>query len=226
MVPILSEKFNLLRYDCRGQGESPCPKLEIYSLEDHVSDLSLLLDFLKIKECCFFGLSNGARVAMEFACQFPSRARAVICADGFDVASPLLKLKLGSWLKAHEVGGDLLRFDIATPWVWGESLVAKKPELVDYYRKRAEKRESYVVSALIKGALKGDIDTCLIDCRVLFLVGKEDLLTPPFLCEKMHFKRLEKGLESHFEIIDGGHAAPLEYPHRSARRILKFLNEQ
>ncbi|NOT78019.1 MAG: alpha/beta hydrolase [Bacteriovoracaceae bacterium] len=214
----LKEKFQVLRYDCRGQGKSPKP-LGIYHLKDHVLDLANLLNDKKLGKIILVGLSNGARIAMEYARLFPENVVGVCACDCFDIPTPMIKAKLGSWLMAHEVGGALHRFDVATPWIWGEDVFNEKSELFLSYREKAGSLPDHVVKGLLKGAMETDIDVSELSCPVLFVAGREDLLTPPFLHEKMS-SRAKKG---EFKMSEGGHAGLIERPAIMEKQILPWI---
>ncbi len=218
-IEALSRHFRVLRYDGRGQGESPRP-IGDYSLSTLVEDLEGLLDDLEIKEAFFIGLSNGGRVALEFASKNPQRALGIVAADTYKKPSHLLKLKLQSWLEANQKGGPKHRFDVATPWIWGETIVEERPELLEYYRERAGLEKVHVIEGLIKGAMEDhDINFSNIIAPVLFCAGFEDVLTPPFNHEKL--KDLIPGSEVKF--IPGGHASLLEYPQSLREVCLPWL---
>ena len=208
VVENLSKNFRVLRYDGPGQGSGP--KLEgTYSLEQLTRYLKELLDHLEIKEACFVGLSNGGRIALNFASLYPQRVSALVAADTYSRPSELLKRKLNSWLQANRIGGPTHRFDVATPWIWGESVVSERPELLDFYRERAALADDAVVEGLILGAMEDKaIDLNLVTCPVLLLAGKEDVLTPSFIHEEMG-RYLALG---EFKEVAGGHASLLEYP--------------
>ena len=216
----MREKFQYLRYDCRGQGKSPKPD-SIYHLEDHVMDLRGLLEDKRLGKILLIGLSNGARIAMEYARRYPADVVGVVACDTFDIPTPMIKAKLGSWLMAHETGGPLHRFDIATPWIWGEDIFNEKSELFLSYRERAGTIESHVVSNLILGAMQTDIDISEITCPILFVAGKEDLLTPPFLHEKMQ----AKAKNAEFKMAQGGHAGLIERPAIMEKQILPWIEK-
>lgn len=213
----LKNKFVVLRYDCRGQGASPKPN-SVYRLEDHVLDLEHLLQKLGITNFILVGLSNGGRIALEYARRFKT-PKAVVACDTYDKASPLLKAKLRSWLLAHEESGPLHRFDIATPWIWGEETFRDKEELIMSYRDKAGLTLDHVVKNLILGALETDIDVTEIDCPVLLVAGTEDLLTPVFYHEDM----LAKLKHGELVKVKAGHASLLERPTIMEKDILPWI---
>jgi 3-oxoadipate enol-lactonase len=190
-------------------------------LNDHVEDLAHLLDTLKIENPILVGLSNGGRVALEYARRFKS-TRAVVACDTYDKPTPLLKAKLRSWLAAHEESGPLHRFDIATPWIWGEETFRTKEELILSYRDQAGLVLDHVVKNLILGALETDIELSEIDCPVLLVAGNEDLLTPVFYHEGM----LEKLKDGKMITVRAGHASLLENPTIVEKTILPWIKER
>lgn len=220
-VPYFSEDFRILRYDGRGQGESPRP-VAAYALSELVEDLKELLDRLQIKEASFIGLSNGGRVALEFASLYPKRVRALVASDTYDEPSPLLQLKLKSWLDANRKGGPTHRFEVATPWIWGETIIQQRPELLDFYRERAGLEKVHVIEGLIEGAMENHIiDLKKVTCPTLLTVGREDLLTPPFMHERM----VKKLADGQLKTVPGGHASLLEYPLSLKNTVLPWLQE-
>ncbi|MBY0413888.1 MAG: alpha/beta hydrolase, partial [Bdellovibrionales bacterium] len=92
--------------------------------------------------------------------------------------------------------------------IWGEEVFNEKSELLLGYREKATDVPAHVVRGLIGGGLETKINLSEIDCPVLLLAGKEDLLTPPFLHEKM----LTKLKYGKLEITPGGHASLIEKP--------------
>jgi len=106
---------------------------------------------------------------MEFSIRFPKTVKALVALDTYDDPTPMMKAKLNSWLSAHEVGGALHRFDIATPWIWGEEVFNSKSDLILAYREKAESLRPHVVKALILGALETKID--LSKLSVKYIVG-------------------------------------------------------
>lgn len=184
-------------------------------------DLKGLLEDKSLGKIIFVGLSNGARIAMEYARRFPTDVVGVAACDCFDIATPMIKAKLGSWLMAHETGGPLHRFDIATPWIWGEDVFNEKSELFLSYREKAGSLPDHVVSGLLLGAMTTDIDVSQIKCPILFVSGKEDLLTPPFNHEKM----ARRAPNAEFVMSEGGHAGPIEKPAIMEKQILPWIEK-
>ena len=75
----LADRFRLLMYDCRGQGESDLGDQPL-SLKQHARDLQALLFELEIHQTHIIGISHGARIALALAGDRPELvARMVLC---------------------------------------------------------------------------------------------------------------------------------------------------
>lgn len=142
-------------------------------------------------------------------------------ADTYAEISPLLESKLQSWKEANRLGGPGHRFNVASPWVWGESFIQEKSDLLDFYRKQSFLENTDVIEGLIDGALAGSVAIEDILVPTLLVVGEEDLLTPPF----MHVKMLSRMKNARMSTVRGGHASLLEYPHSVKENIIPFLKE-
>lgn len=219
-IELLNE-YNVLTYNGRGQGEAPVLD-HAYDLDEQVEDLYQLIQSKNLKKIALIGLSNGGRVALKFASQYPELVWALVPCDTYGNVSTLLKLKLESWLKAHHEGGATLRFDVATPWVWGESLIDKNPELVSHYRELSKKSNENNIINLIKGALTGEVNLKKIKAPTLLIVGDEDLLTPV----TQHIKLKNEITNSVLSVVRGGHASLLENPNIITKDIIPFLRSQ
>lgn len=218
-MPYL-EGCRVLRFDGKGQGRSPKPE-EIYHMDGLVQDLAEIVERVGLQSAYLVGISQGGTLALAFAAAFPDKVAGVVAADCHVQVSPLLRLKLESWLKANEVGGPTLRFDIAAPWIWSQELLNLQPELISYYRERAAFHPDHAVRGLIEGALNVDLDVSRITCPVLALTGEQDLLTPPW--EMWSFvERLADGRQ---RLVPGAHASLLEHPHLFGSLIVPVLKE-
>lgn len=166
-------------------------------------------------------MSNGARIALSYASKFPKEVCGVVACNTFDKITPLIKAKLKSWLLAHDLGGPLHRFDIATPWIWGEDSFNEKSEIFLSYREKAKNLDDHAVRGLLMGAMETDICIENIKVPLLFVAGHEDLLTPPFLHQKMQLK----AHHGEFKIAEGGHAGLIERPDIMEKQILPWIQK-
>jgi len=222
-VPAFAGQWRVLLYDCRGQGRSDKPSGP-YPTMQHVQDLLGLLDALGLERAHIVGLSNGGAVAMNFAADHPERVAHLVLSDTFAHGDALMESKLASWLAAVEAGGALLRFDVATPWVWGRDFLAGQADILAQMRAKASQANQDAVCALIQGIQGYDITSRLPDIQspTLVLVGEEDVLTPPWYAREL----AQEIRDARLVIVpEAGHALPIEQPMVFNALVLSFLQE-
>ena len=87
-MPAAEKKFQVLRYDTRGHGQSsvtPGP----YSIEQLGRDVLTLLDALGIERVHFCGLSMGGMIGMWLGLNAPTRlAKLVLCNTAAKIGTP------------------------------------------------------------------------------------------------------------------------------------------
>ena len=71
----LAEKYQVVRYDLRGFGQSDRPTTEPYS---HVEDLKALMESLGIEKAHLIGQSFGSGIALDFAIAHPESTRSLV----------------------------------------------------------------------------------------------------------------------------------------------------
>jgi 3-oxoadipate enol-lactonase len=79
-IPLLSERFRVLRFDARGHGRSEVPPGP-YTLDQLGGDLVALLDTLEIPRAHICGLSLGGMIALWMAIYHHARVDRVILAN-------------------------------------------------------------------------------------------------------------------------------------------------
>lgn len=218
----------LLRYDCRGQGQSDKPDGP-YTPERHADDLLALLEHLREPRVRLVGLSNGGLVALLAAARLgPERVTSVALVDSFARVDAMLALILRGWRAALDAGGPALRFDVATPWVWGHAFLDEHHEEVLAFRERAAAADPAPVRHLIEGLLAfHGSDAGLRALRafhgpLLALVGADDVLTPARYSREC----AAAAPDGRFEELPGaGHAAPIERPVALAEALRRFWRD-
>ncbi len=213
-------EFRILRFDGKGQGKSPDPQ-QPYVLAEQLEDLTNLLNRLDWPETNVVGISNGGCLALALAARYPERVSALAVAGCTMGVSPLLRLKLQTWLQAHRIGGAQHRFDVATPWIWSNALIESQPDLINHYRSNAGERNVLAVEHLILGALQHEIDVSPITAPCLLLAGDQDILTPKWEMSLM----LPLMKKARLEQVIGAHASLLEHPDLFEQKIVPFLRK-
>lgn len=79
-MPVLTRKFQVLRFDTRGHGQSSAPAGD-YTLEQLADDVKGLLDSLGIRQTHWAGLSMGGMIGQAFALKYPGVFQSMVLAD-------------------------------------------------------------------------------------------------------------------------------------------------
>ena len=167
------------------------------------------------------GISNGGRISLKFASLYPEKCLKVVACDTYDEVTEIMNMKIKSWLKAQEIGDQEHRFDISSPWIFGESFVNNNKDLLENFRENASSQNKDAIAGLIRGALSGYVELEKIKSPVLYLVGEEDILTP----YDLHKRMCQKTKISDVKKISGGHASLYEYPENMEKFVVPYLIE-
>jgi 3-oxoadipate enol-lactonase len=121
-----------------------------------------------------------------------------------------------------ESGGSPLRFDVATPWVWGGWFLEENYERILPFREKGVNLPTGPAANLIKGAMLHDIREKLprVQAPTLVIVGEDDLLTPPKLSSYIA-ERVQQGQLRVMQRL--GHAAALEDVNEFSGIVLDFF---
>lgn len=74
-VPLLGDRFRVLRIDPRGHGSSPRPAGYVWSLDNFANDVITLLDHLEIDHVHWVGASGGGIIGQHVTLSFPHRVQ-------------------------------------------------------------------------------------------------------------------------------------------------------
>lgn len=225
-LPAFTPHFRVVRYDVRGFGQTPDPagKYTDYA------DLKTLLDLLQIPKAHILGISNGGRIAMDFALTFPDMLdKLVLVAPGLPGYKPpedKFDEDMSAKYEAAITAGDhgLAAELNAQIWVDGP---ARKPEQVDpAFRQKALALIRHTIELGI-GAGEGDIARPPaaerlgeIKAPTLLILGAEDLQSMHHIADV-----LEKGIP-HVKRVDlagTAHLPPMEKPEQFNQIVLDFL---
>jgi 3-oxoadipate enol-lactonase len=221
-VPVFSKDYGLLFYDARGQGQSDLGAVPL-SLGLHVSDLKNLLDHLAVDRVHLVGISHGARVALEFAIEFPARVyRLVLCSTSAQ-NSDRCRAIVRSWLEILKLSGVEAMAWAAVPAVFGSRFLKDHQKII-------AKIVAAVVIRNSRDALISQLDAVLnypaparipVDFHpaILIISGSQDLLVEPDDAQQLAHR-----CRGRHETIDGiGHSIPAEAPEIFQKLVLEFF---
>src|ERR687895_2140030 len=77
-VAALKDAYRVIRYDTRGYGETETDSVAF----SNRADIAALLDHLDEEAAHVVGLSRGGQIALDFALEFPARARSLTVVAG------------------------------------------------------------------------------------------------------------------------------------------------
>jgi len=170
---------NVLALDLPAHGRSAGPPLS--SIEAMADWLSRVLKTLKLETASVIGHSMGSLAALEFAARYPAQCeRIALVGTGYPmkVAAPFLEAARDN---------DYSAFDMHAIWGHGAQVAfAANPNPGMWMYGDALAR----LERLAPGVLYADLKACndyagaeaaaaKLNCPVLFLLGRRDLMTPP-----------------------------------------------
>jgi pimeloyl-ACP methyl ester carboxylesterase len=211
---------NVLALDLPAHGRSAGPALS--SIEAMADWLSRVLKTLKLETASVIGHSMGSLAALEFAARYPAQCeRIALVGTGYPmkVAAPFLEAARDN---------DYSAFDMHAIWGHGAQVAfAANPNPGMWMYGDALAR----LERLAPGVLYADLKACndyagaeaaaaKLNCPVLFLLGRRDLMTPP---------RAAKALQECIpgakvvEIGTSGHTLMAEAPDAVLDALITFV---
>lgn len=236
-VPVFSERYRLITWDCRGHGSSEVTE-EGYLLENFVDDQYKLLQHLGVEKAHVGGLSMGGLIAWIFALTHPEMVTSLILSDttvpniGGDQESmrQLVDMFMTTAKIAEERGRGGAMANQTIRLMFCEQFIRNNPEFIALVKERIAKSSGVGFARTIRGifgagekAQEIDITKLLatIKAPTLILVGEEDMLTPVPTAEALS-RAIPK---SRLHIIKGsGHVPNIEQTEEWNRVVMDFLD--
>lgn len=218
-IPVLADRFRVLRVDARGQGMSPHPDGYPWSIDGFVADALAVLDHHGIERVHWVGASGGGIIGQHAAATAPERfASLTLLATTPRFRSPTPNVD--DWLAPLDRGdaGEFFRQDIErrfglehparTEWIIGEILRTPVETIAELHR--------WVVTVDLTGELSR------INCPTLIVTGERDTLTD--LSDAGLMQREIPNARLHV-IADHPHNVGYTHPRLVAGIVRRFLDE-
>ncbi|MEM0900070.1 MAG: 3-oxoadipate enol-lactonase [Pseudomonadota bacterium] len=212
-------EYGCLNYDKRGHGLSSVGDTP-YSLDDHASDLSALLDHLGIKDAVLVGLSIGGMIAQLLASKRPDLVKAlVLCDTAYKIGTEALWNERIEAIQSH--GMEKVADAVMDRW-FTKTYRAENPADIAGYRNMVARmpQAGYIgtCAALRDGDLKEIAETLPIP--VSCIVGDKDVSTPP--AKVLELAKTIPG--ARYDVIKGaGHIPCVEQAPMMADIIKEFV---
>ena len=209
--------WNVVAVDLPGHGRSEGPPIPTISgMADWVLEV---LDHLKIEKAALVGHSMGSLIALDAAARHPKRVEKIALVA---VAYPMKVTE--AFLDAAR-RNDLAAFDMHT--IWGHAAQVPlganpNPGMWMYGDNLARLRR--LAPGVLHNDLKASNDFVLsgtVQCPVLFILGRRDVMTPPRAAQAL----LDKLSNSKVEIAElSGHGLMGEAPDATLDALAAFLS--
>jgi 3-oxoadipate enol-lactonase len=220
VLPILSARRRVLRYDARGAGLSQKVRGTL-AIDTLVDDLTALMDALGITgKVVLAGIAVGGAIALGAAIRAPQRVAAAVVSSPAIGIAPDRRAAVLTRVERMErdgmhAGADTL--DSSYP-----------PELREDAKRFAELRArwlgndpaSYGVIYRMLAAMDLEPELGRIACPTLVIAGALDRTRPPALVEPV----ARAILGARYVVLETGHYAPLQAPDVYARTVAEFLD--
>ncbi len=128
-VEAFASHYRVIRYDVRGWGKSACPPGD-YA---HYDDLYELLKHLEVESAAILGISNGGKIAIDFALAYPQKVNTLVlvapAVSGYGFTDEATNQTDAVIEEAYERGDKALAIELeAQLWVDGPQ---RAPDQVD-----------------------------------------------------------------------------------------------
>ncbi|MCP4381980.1 MAG: 3-oxoadipate enol-lactonase [Hyphomicrobiales bacterium] len=221
-VDLLTRKYNVLRYDQRGHGDSDAPPGP-YSFPVLVADVIALMDHHGIDKADWVGLSVGAMTGMGLAIHHPDRFGRMVLADARSVATDAYKEMWDQRIAAVTDGGVEAIADPSLGLWFTEDWRAANPEAAAVARTMivGTSPQGYVATCYALRELDYFKDLNKVTLPVLYLCGGKDKGAPP---EEMREMASVTPGAKYIEVPDAGHVANINQPAAFNAALEGFLD--
>jgi len=212
-LPALCDRYRVLRYDHRGQGDSATPR-DGLDMDTLCEDAAALIVALGVAPCHFVGMSMGGFVGLRLAARHPDTLRSLTLIDTSATREPFMaRLRFHAMRLAARVIGlrpfipEMLRL------MFGPSTRTNPAQqrMLALWRERLRLRPRSVLRAVKPVVTRRDVSAELgnIRCPTLVIVGEEDVLTGLDCAEHMVAHIANATL---LRVPRAGHSANMEAP--------------
>ena len=219
MIPSLSVDFNLLFHDKRGHGLSSSNNNST-TIDDYADDVIGVMDFCKIDSAHIVGLSIGGLVTYSLAHRFSDRCEKLIFSNtGTKIGNKEVWSERISQIK--DQGLAATAENVIDRWL-SDDYKKQYPHATKGYRRMFELTDRKAYLNACNAIAEADYSHVAgaLDHESLFLVGSEDIATPP------DFVRQNAGLlpKAEFYEFEGvAHLPCIEAPEKVNDQIKTFL---
>jgi 3-oxoadipate enol-lactonase len=224
-LPVLSGHFRLILTQYPGYGDEAGGDAQ-FSIPACAAHVASLLDELGVERASLVGLSLGGAVSLQFALDFPDRARRLVLAD---TMSGVWTQKFRRFIDhaligAIEQGGHDLMFELNLIFAFSERYLGENEALFEQQKQAWRSMDVARYTAMLRAIRDWSVDDRLgeIQAPALVLWGSEDIEIP-----RVYSDRLASALpHAILSVIEGsGHKSCADRPEAFNKAVLAFLLE-
>ncbi|ALG74039.1 3-oxoadipate enol-lactonase [Azospirillum thiophilum] len=225
VMPHLSQRYRILRYDMRGHGltqATPVTGDSGYSMDMLADDAAGLMDALGIARAHVCGLSIGGMMAQRLAVKAADRVHGlVLCDTAGQIGPPSVWTDRIAAIRAR--GMSAIAEGVMARWFTAGFRDSRPDQIRGYTAMVARiSEDGYVGCAMAIRDADLRADTAGIKAPTLVICGEEDVVTPPDLARELAARIPGARLE----LLPGAaHIPGVEKPAELAALIDGFLGE-
>jgi pimeloyl-ACP methyl ester carboxylesterase len=221
VLPPMRGRFELVRYDLRGQGRSEIAANGDYSLRAHREDLLRALDSLGIERAHLLGAGFGGTIALAFAQAHPERALSVALINPHVAWTAQGREEWVRFLEGYDRAGRPPIADYASVIVgrwFGSRFPDREPWVVPFVDLMLRRQASASLVASLRAWLGTEIAP-EEGSQVPTLLLWGERVGPPAEERRLHRGRIARRVA----VEDAGWMPHIEAPRETARLLLDFL---
>lgn len=215
----LQERFELIRFDVRGHGQSTTGTRSELTLEQLAKDALSVLDACGVARAHLCGLSLGGMTAMQIAQLWPDRVLKIVLAN----TSPYMPPRQSWDARIAQVaanGTAAITETVLERW-FTEEFRATEPERVDKVRQMLLGTDPRGYIACCHAIRDMDLRESIksISATTLVIGGSKDPATPPAQAESIAASIPDARLA----ILEAAHLSNIERAEKFTQTLLEFL---
>jgi len=223
VVPLLADRFRILRLDLRGAGMSEKVR-EGIRVEQLADDIAALLDAVDLDEkAVVAGCAVGAAVALSFAVRHAERCAGLVMMNpAISVTPENLPGLLARAERLREAGMRGIAEESLSNG-YPVAMRALDPDHFDLFRMRwlANDPESLRAQFLMLAGMDLRAELKKVACAVLGISGRHDRLRPTSSVNEL----LSEVADARLSVIEAGHHMPDQAPEAVASEISAFAGQ-
>jgi pimeloyl-ACP methyl ester carboxylesterase len=216
--------WNVLAIDLPGQGKSGGEPPA--SVEEASDSILALLDAAGVQKAVLVGHSFGSLIALETAARAPERvSHLVLVGTAFPmrVSPALLEASVSAPMKAIDMVNTFTHSTLAPPpsalgpgtWLYGGNRALMRRVLAS----NPQVNVFHIGFKACDGYARGEAAMAQVQCPTLFLLGRQDQMTPPKAAQSL----VSQAKNARVVQLAAGHALMTENPEGVLHALLDFL---